>query len=42
MGGPMAVNLKNKGEYEVIGFDISEKTREIYKKEGISVTGDLK
>ncbi len=42
MGGPMAVNLKKKGEYDVIGFDLSEKTRETYKNEGIAVTGDLK
>jgi hypothetical protein len=32
MGGPMALNLKNKGKYEVIGFDANPETKKAYAK----------
>ena len=30
MGGPMALNLKNKGGFEVLAFDPSEQAKKIY------------
>ncbi|EGR27979.1 hypothetical protein IMG5_185620 [Ichthyophthirius multifiliis] len=42
MGGPMALNLQKKGNYEVIAYDVSQEQLNKYQKEGLKTCTTLK